>query len=135
MAMYLFGRTALMSLDMTRSDRMTITILLIVGLFVLTTACGAAESDAPASDPVESLPAAAAERSPTATTAGSELTQPTSTIDAIPTPTEPPLVNTPGPASKLAPDFTLPSIQGTENTLSQFRGDKPVAVVFYRAYW
>jgi hypothetical protein len=52
-----------------------------------------------------------------------------------PDPTEPPLINTPSPVTNLAPDFTLPSVQGTEYTLSQFRGDKPVAVVFYRAYW
>lgn len=52
-----------------------------------------------------------------------------------PEPTEPPLINTPSPVANLAPDFTLPSVQGIEYSLSQFRGDKPVAVVFYRAYW
>ncbi|MEE8045402.1 MAG: redoxin domain-containing protein, partial [Dehalococcoidia bacterium] len=52
-----------------------------------------------------------------------------------PTPTEPPLVNTPVPVANTAPDFTLPSIEGAEYTLSQFRGTQPVAVVFYRAYW
>jgi hypothetical protein len=59
------------------------------------------------------------------------LTSPT----PVPDPTEPPLINTPVPVSNIAPDFTLPSIQGPEYTLSQFRGEKPVAVVFYRAYW
>ncbi|MBT4126191.1 MAG: redoxin domain-containing protein [Chloroflexi bacterium] len=58
-----------------------------------------------------------------------------STQIAAPDPTEPPLINTPAPVSNLAPDFTLPSVQGDEYTLSSFRGDKPVAVVFYRAYW
>lgn len=55
--------------------------------------------------------------------------------EAAAEPTEPPLINTPSPVMNLAPDFTLPSVQGDEYTLSQFRGDKPVAVVFYRAYW
>jgi len=35
----------------------------------------------------------------------------------------------------LAPDFTLPSIEGPEYTLSEYRGKQPVLVVFYRAYW
>ena len=35
-----------------------------------------------------------------------------------------------------APDFTLPAAnKGTEISLSQFQGDKPVVLVFYRAYW
>ena len=35
-----------------------------------------------------------------------------------------------------APDFTLPAAnKGTEISLAQFRGDKPVVIVFYRAYW
>ena len=52
-----------------------------------------------------------------------------------PAPTEPPLINTPVPVADTAPDFTLPSVQGVDYWLSQFRGTKPVAVVFYRAYW
>lgn len=47
----------------------------------------------------------------------------------------PVLVNTPGPVANLAPDFRLPSIQGPEYALSDFRGEQPVLVVFYRAYW
>lgn len=35
----------------------------------------------------------------------------------------------------LAPDFTLPSAAGGVVTLSQFRGNKSVVLVFYRAYW
>lgn len=35
----------------------------------------------------------------------------------------------------LAPDFTLPSAAGGEVKLSQFRGNKDVVLVFYRAYW
>ena len=36
-----------------------------------------------------------------------------------------------------APDFTLPAANrdNTEISLSQFQGDKPVVLVFYRAYW
>ena len=37
--------------------------------------------------------------------------------------------------STAAPDFTLPSIQGPEYKLSDFRGKQPVVIVFYRAYW
>jgi len=56
-------------------------------------------------------------------------------VQPAPEPTEPPLINTPVPVANTAPDFTLPSIQGPEYTFSQFRGEKPVAIVFYRAYW
>lgn len=52
-----------------------------------------------------------------------------------PVATEPPLINTPVPVVSGAPDFALPSVQGPEYTLSQFRDDKAVAVVFYRGYW
>ena len=36
-----------------------------------------------------------------------------------------------------APDFTLPAANrdSTEISLSQFQGDRPVVLVFYRAYW
>ena len=47
----------------------------------------------------------------------------------------PVLINTPGPVALLAPDFTLPSIDGQEYTLSELRGKQSVLVVFYRAYW
>jgi hypothetical protein len=68
-------------------------------------------------------------------TAGSGTSPATSVANPSPPPTEPPLINTPVPVANTAPDFTLPSVQGGEYTLSQFRGEKPVAVVFYRAYW
>ena len=36
----------------------------------------------------------------------------------------------------IAPDFDLPAAnKGTDISLSQFRDDKPVVLVFYRAYW
>ena len=35
-----------------------------------------------------------------------------------------------------APDFTLPAAnKGIDITLSNFEGDRPVVLVFYRAYW
>ncbi len=36
-----------------------------------------------------------------------------------------------------APDFTLPAANrdNAEISLSSFQGDKPVVLVFYRAYW
>ncbi len=34
-----------------------------------------------------------------------------------------------------APDFTLPSKDGTPVTLSQFRGKKNIILVFYRGHW
>lgn len=57
------------------------------------------------------------------------------TQSPVPVPTEPVLINTPIPIENLASDFTLPSIQGSAYSLSQFRNEKPVAIVFYRAYW
>ncbi len=35
----------------------------------------------------------------------------------------------------IAPDFSLMSYAGTVTTLSDFRGDKNVVLVFYRGYW
>ncbi len=34
-----------------------------------------------------------------------------------------------------APDFTLPDATGRPVTLSSFRGEKTVVLVFYRGYW
>jgi cytochrome oxidase Cu insertion factor (SCO1/SenC/PrrC family) len=34
-----------------------------------------------------------------------------------------------------APDFTLPDAGGRPVTLADFRGKKPVVLVFYRGYW
>ena len=38
-------------------------------------------------------------------------------------------------AGEEPPDFTLPSTEGPDYTLSEYRGKQPVLVVFYRAYW
>ena len=35
----------------------------------------------------------------------------------------------------VAPDFSLMSYAGTATTLSDFRGDKNVVLVFYRGHW
>ena len=55
-------------------------------------------------------------------------------------PTEPVVIQpTPPSPSKLAwpeaPDFSLPSAQGTQVELSSYKGDKNTILVFYRAYW
>jgi cytochrome oxidase Cu insertion factor (SCO1/SenC/PrrC family) len=34
-----------------------------------------------------------------------------------------------------APDFTLPDATGRPVSLAEFRGKKPVVLVFYRGYW
>ncbi len=60
--------------------------------------------------------------------------QETATTDEQPSSQEPAEVVADLPE---APDFTLPAANrdSTEVSLSQFRGDKPVVLVFYRAYW
>jgi cytochrome oxidase Cu insertion factor (SCO1/SenC/PrrC family) len=35
----------------------------------------------------------------------------------------------------MAPDFSLPSLAGDTFTLSSFRGEKNVVLVFYRGHW
>lgn len=39
------------------------------------------------------------------------------------------------PVVDLAPDFHLASVQGPAHRLSDYRGNQPVVVVFYRAFW
>jgi peroxiredoxin len=34
-----------------------------------------------------------------------------------------------------APDFTLPDATGRPVSLAEYRGKKPVVIVFYRGYW
>lgn len=38
-------------------------------------------------------------------------------------------------AGQVAPDFTLASLEGPPVTLSDFRGEKNVVLVFYRGHW
>ncbi len=106
-----------MRTSLSKNNRTLVAIFLIAAIFALTAACGGSSE---ANVPVAS---------------GATPTAAPVVEDPTAEPTEPPLVNTPGPVSNIAPDFTLPSIQGSEYTLSQFRGEKPVVVVFYRAYW
>ena len=47
-------------------------------------------------------------------------------------PTEPPI---PKPEWPEAPDFSLPSAQGNQISLSAYEGNKHTILVFYRAYW
>ncbi len=56
----------------------------------------------------------------------------TSPVDSTPQASEAGAVST----LPTAPNFTLPAAnKGTDISLSQFQGDQPVVLVFYRAYW
>jgi hypothetical protein len=105
-----------MTADVRMHGRGVFAIGVIAALFALAIACGESATEA-------SVPVAA------------EPTAPVSSTIASQPPADPDLVNTPVPVSNEAPDFTLPSIQGSEYTLSSFQGEQPVLVVFYRAYW
>ena len=75
----------------------------------------------------------AAEATPVATQAPATPTpQPTPALAPHPPITPPP---TQTPARPAAVDFSLPSAQGPQYTLSSFAGQQPVVVVFYRAFW
>ncbi len=142
-----------MGLVLLQKKRVLIAISLVAAIFAVTAACGS-ETATPStggSDPIAAGTQSTADTT-SPTSSGAAQVNPTrksatespsadSTAkvaeqsDPTPEPTEPPLINTPGPVANIAPDFTLPSIQGPEYTLTQFRGEKPVAIVFYRAYW
>ena len=100
-------------------------------------------ADAKSDTPPAPTATAVSKSDTSSTVAATETATPTGTpvpapaaVSETPAPTSLPiLVNTPGPVAMLAPDFTLPSIQGPEYTLAEYRGKKPVLVVFYRAYW
>ena len=118
----------LMRMSLLRNSRTLIAIFLIAAMFAVIAACGgSSDSDFP-TDAAEDLVTSAPTIAPTSPDTP-QAKEPTAE------PTEPPLINTPGPVLNTAPDFTLPSVQGTDFTLSQFQGEKPVAVVFYRGYW
>ena len=129
-----------------RDNRMVLAISLIAALFVLTAACGGSSADSPEQtssttsavvtpEPNIATATQATSVSPDEATDASPSISTSTPLAMVPEPTEPVLINTPVPVTNLAPDFTLPSIQGTEYTLSDFRGEQPVLVVFYRAYW
>jgi len=120
-----------------RNNRTIFAISLIAALFVLTAACGDSSTDSPVQTPVQAkAPVLATAIQPTSSLPDeADDKAPSMSTSASPEPIEPVLVNTPVPVANLAPDFRLPSIEGAEHTLSDFRGEQPVLVVFYRAYW
>lgn len=69
---------------------------------------------------------------PSATISPNATQQPDTTPAPQPTSTATPL---PAPSGPIAPDFTLPSATGGSVTLSELTSQKPVVVVFYRAFW
>ena len=107
-------------------------IISLIALAVVLAACG--DSPAPAEPAAEAAPAVtAAPAPPTATDTPAPPPAPTPqpTATAAPEPAA-----TPAPAARpAAVDFSLPSAQGPQYTLSSFAGQQPVVVVFYRAFW
>ncbi|MCY3912399.1 MAG: hypothetical protein OXG43_04020 [Chloroflexi bacterium] len=110
-------------------------IVAVIALAVVLAACG--DTAAPAAPVAEAAPTATeAPVPPTATDTPAPppapTPQPTATQAPQPaaTPTPPP-----APARAAAVDFSLPSAQGPQYTLSSFAGQQPVVVVFYRAFW
>ncbi len=126
-----------------RRNRSFLAISFIAAVFVVLVACGSespGQTD-PQGRPVSAAPAATsvvATKAPAPVATDTPTVAPTATDEPDERMDEednPELVNTPGPVAKLAPDFTLPSIDGQRYTLSEYRGQQPVLVVFYRAYW
>ncbi len=78
---------------------------------------------------------------PKASSITQKLTEDTTSDTLVPAaPTEPAVIQpTPAPPLKPAwpeaPDFSLPSAQGSQVELSSYKGDKHTILVFYRAYW
>lgn len=121
-------------------------MVLVATVLTLTlAACG--EATEPAQPATEAAPAAtAAEVTPAATTAPATPTATEAPAPSPPTPTpqptaalspHPPITPPPpqDPARPTAVDFSLPSAQGPQYSLSSFTGQQPVVVVFYRAFW
>ena len=103
-------------------------MVLVATVLTLTlAACG--EDAATAETAAESTPAATQAPALAATEAPAT-PPPAPTSQATAAPTEPP-----APARPAAVDFSLPSAQGPQYTLSSFAGQQPVVVVFYRAFW
>ena len=134
-----------MGMSSLLNSRTMIATFAVAVLSVASVACGGSGTEPSGSAPVVAEPTFVVEN-PTSTTSTTVSTPSAPEIDTppmststsmaqAPQSTEPVLINTPVPVANLAPDFTLPSIQGTEYTLSDFRSEQPVLVVFYRAYW
>ena len=108
-------------------------IISLIALAVVLAACG--DTPAPAEPAAEAAPAATAAPAPptaTDTPAPAPTPQPAATAAPEPAATSAP---PPAPARPAAVDFSLPSAQGPQYTLSSFAGQQPVVVVFYRAFW
>ena len=78
---------------------------------------------------------------PEASPIAQKLSEDTNSDSSMPvSPTEPTIIQpTPAPPAKPswpeAPDFSLPSVQGNQVSLSSHEGNKHTILVFYRAYW
>lgn len=117
-----------------------IALLLVTVVFVVMRRSSHPEAASPG--PV-SGPAQSSVPSPTPGEASMQSSIPSPTaeeqslLSVIPSPTveESPIaeMDTPTPTGPLAPDFTLPDLDGTMRSLSQFRG-RPVALFFW-ATW
>ena len=104
--------------------RMVAAFIAVAAAAVVLTACGEdAEPAAPAAE--VKYAAIEAPAPPTATDTPAPTPQPTTTSAPQP----------PAPAMAAAVNFSLPSAQGPQYTLSSFAGQRPVVVVFYRAFW
>lgn len=116
--------------------RMTpVVVLVVAALAFVLAACG--DTAAPAETAAQSTPAATQAPAPAATEPPAPppptpTPQPTAALTPHPPITPPP---TQDPARPAAVDFSLPSAQGPQYTLSSFAGQQPVVVVFYRAFW
>lgn len=133
-----------------------IIVLSVVVAGILITACSSsdtASTESPETPPTtapktESTPPAAPIRQPTAvpatptaaTTAVAPTVAPAPTTAPVPTATTEPSDNLSTEdygigVDELAPLFQLPGARGEEYTLEQYRGEKNVVLVFYRAFW
>jgi len=110
-------------------------IVAVLAFAVVLAACG--DTAAPAAPTVEAASTATeAPAPPTAT--DTPAPPPSPTPQPTPTPAPQPAATPtppPAPARPAAVDFSLPSAQGPQYTLSSFAGQQPVVVVFYRAFW
>lgn len=117
-----------------------IALLLVGFVFVMMRGSGQPEAASPG---LVNGPAQSSVPSPTPSEASMQSSIPSPTaeelslLSVIPSPTveESPTaeMDTPTPTGPLAPDFTLPDLDGTMRSLSQFRG-RPVALFFW-ATW
>ncbi len=117
--------------------RMIAAFIAVAATAVVLTACGeAAEPAESAAGAAVATEVAAAPAPPTATDTPAPPPAPTPQPTPTPVP-QPPATPTPppAPARAAAVDFSLPSAQGPQYTLSSFAGQQPVVVVFYRAFW